>query len=359
MARLLAHQTAAKIADVKILIVGGTIFLGRRVVEAAVARGHQVTTFTRGRHKDGMHPDVESLTGDRHGDVSSLRGRSWDAVVDTSGYVPGAVRRVLDALDCSRIEHYTFVSSVSVYPAYPLAGSDESAPVATITPEQLAAAEEMATGARPSARTYGEMYGALKALCEQAVEERMPGKAFNVRPGLIVGPYDYSDRFTYWVRRTARGGHVLAPGRPDRRVRVIDARDLAEWMIRMAESRLTGVWNATGAEDGLTFGRMLGTCRTVSGSDAQFSWTDEKYLLDRHVQPWSDLPLWIPAEDNGIFEVRNDKAIAAGLTFRPLDDTVRDTLRWDSARLRDEAMKAGISADREQELLTHAPHPAH
>jgi 2'-hydroxyisoflavone reductase len=344
---------------VKILIVGGTIFLGRRLVEAALARGHEITTFSRGRHNPGIHPNVEALMGDRNGDVSALRGRHWDAVIDTCGYVPGSVSRILDALDRDRVVHYTFVSSVSVYAELRAAGSDESEPVATITAEQLKEAEQVPTGARATARTYGAMYGALKALCERAVERSMPGRVMNVRPGLIVGPDDYSDRFTYWVRRVAQGGEVLAPGRPERRVRVIDARDLAEWLIRMAEARTAGVFNATGAEDQLTFGGMLEACRTVSGSNARFRWVGERHLLDNGVQPWAELPLWIPEVNNGIFEIRNDKAIAAGLTFRPLADTVRDTLTWDSSRSHDEPMKAGLAREREHALLNHAPHPAH
>jgi 2'-hydroxyisoflavone reductase len=352
-------STAAKIAGVKVLIIGGTIFLGPRLVEAALQRGHHVTTFSRGRHAGNVHAGVEVLKGDRNVDVSALRGRTWDAVIDTCGYVPGSIDRILDAVDYENLPHYTFVSSVSVYADFPVGGCDERHPVATITPEQLREAEEMTTGARASARTYGEMYGALKALCEQAAEHRMPGRVLNVRPGLIVGAHDYTDRFTYWVRRTAHGGTILAPGRPRRRVRVIDARDLAEWIVRVVDARAAGIFNATGAEDGLTFGAMLDAGRSVSASDARITWVDEQYLLDKGVQPWSELPLWMPEEHNGIFEVRNDRAIAHGLTFRPLSDTVRDTLAWDTARRQDEPLKAGLSRERERELLTHAPHPAH
>jgi 2'-hydroxyisoflavone reductase len=344
---------------VNVLIIGGGIFLGRRLVEAAVARAHRVTIFNRGLHNAAIPANIETLKGDRNGDLSMLRGRSWDAVIDTCGYVPGSVVRVLNAIDRDRVDHYTFVSSVSVYADFPTGGSDEDAPVAAITPEQAAEAEEVATGVRATARTYGEMYGALKALCEHAAEQKMPGRVLNVRPGLIVGAYDYSDRFTYWVRRVGAGGEMLAPGRPERRVRVIDARDLAEWILRMAEARTAGIFNATGAEDGLSFGTMLEACRRVSQSDARFTWLAENYLLDSGVQPWSELPLWIPEKHNGIFEVRNDKAIACGLTFRPLADTIGDTLEWDRSRSRNDAMKAGLSRDREQELLTHAPHPSH
>ena len=342
----------------KVLIVGGGIFLGRRLVEAAVVRGHTVTTFSRGLHTPGPRDEVEALKGDRNGDVDALRGRSWDAVIDTCGYVPGGVTRVLDAIGSDRLAHYTFVSSVSVYAEYPAAGIDERSPVATITSEQLAAAEEIAAGIHASARTYGEMYGALKALCEQAADKRMPGRVLNVRPGLIVGPDDYSDRFPYWVRRVAEGGEVLAPGRPDRRVRVIDASDLARWIVEMAERQTAGIFNATGAEDGLTFERMLETVRDVSASDARFTWVAETDLLNHGVQPWSELPLWLPDSDNGIFEARNDKAIAAGLTFRPLEITVRNTLEWDRRRSRDQPLKAGLSRDRERRLLNDAPHPA-
>ena len=341
------------------LIIGGTLFLGRRLVEAALARGHHVTTFTRGRHNPGIHADVEALKGDRNSEVSALNGRLWDAVIDTCGYVPVGVTRVIDATGRERLPHYTFISSVSAYAEHPRTGGDEHTPLATLTADQLKEAEEMATGARATARTYGELYGALKAACERAAEERMPGRVLHVRPGLIVGPYDYSDRFTYWVRRVAGGGDLLAPGLPERRVRVIDARDLAEWIVRMAEDQTPGVFNATGAEDGLTFGRMLDVCRTVSGSDARFRWMNDADLLDRGVQPWSELPLWIPDAANGIFEVRNDKAIAKGLTFRPLETTVRDTLEWDRHRPMDETMKAGLPREREWALLNDAPYPAH
>ncbi len=335
----------------KVLIVGGTIFLGRRLVEAAIARGHEVTTFTRGLHPGDAESRVESLTGDRNGDLSALRGRHWDAVIDTCGYVPGSVKRVMDAIDRDRTRHYTFISSVSVYAKYPPAGTDERGELATITADRLEEAEGIAAGERPMARTYGEAYGALKVLCEQAAEDAMPGRVLNVRPGLIVGPHDYMDRFTYWVKRVARGGDVLAPGRPQRRVRVIDARDLAEWIVRMAEKAEGGVFNASGAEDGLTMEGMLEVSRTVSGSDARFVWVPDRMLLEHGVEPWGEMPLWIPDTDNGIFEVRNDKAVAAGLTFRSLADTIADTLRWDRTRSHDQPLRAGLIADRERELL--------
>ena len=200
------------------------------------------------------------------------------------------------------------------------------------------------------------MYGALKALCERAAEEAMPGRVLSIRAGLIVGSYDYSDRFTYWVQHVAQGGEVLAPGRPSRRVRVIDARDLAEWIIRMAEKRQTGIYNATGAEDGLTMERLLKECRSVSGSDATFIWASEKFLFEQEVDAWREMPLWIPEEYNGIFLVNNDKAIAAGLTFRPLSDTVKDTLIWNATRPTDVERRAGLKPERERELLKSLAH---
>ncbi|HVF87768.1 MAG TPA: NAD-dependent epimerase/dehydratase family protein [Pyrinomonadaceae bacterium] len=334
----------------KILIIGGTIFLGRHLIEAALARGHQVTIFNRGQHNPDLYPEIEKLRGDRSGDLTALRGRRWDAVIDTCGYVPGVVLKSAELL-ADAVEHYTFISSCSVYANFDLAGTDENAPVKTITSEQLHEAEKIETGERATALIYGEMYGALKALCERAAEEAMPGRVLNVRAGLLVGAHDYSDRFTYWVRRVAEGGEVLAPGRPERRVRVIDVRDLAEWIVRIAETRQTGVFNATGAEDDLTMERLLGECRTVSGSDARFTWASEKVLLEQKVEAWSEMPLWLPEEYNGIFAVKNDKAIAAGLTLRPLADTISDTLAWDAARSPKAERRAGLKQERERQLL--------
>jgi 2'-hydroxyisoflavone reductase len=264
--------------------------------------------------------------------------------------VPGVVRKSAELL-ASAVDHYTFISSCSVYASFDLAGTDESAPVSTITPEQVDEAEKVDTGERATALTYGKMYGALKALCERTAEEALPGRVLNVRAGLLVGPHDYSDRFTYWVNRVAQGGEVLAPGEPGRRVRVLDARDLAEWIVRMAETRQTGIYNATGAEDGMTMGRLLEECQTVSGSNATFTWANEKYLRDQNVSAWSEMPLWIPEEYNGIFLVNNDKAITAGLTFRPLADTIKDTLTWDTTRSSSMERRAGLNTERERELL--------
>jgi 2'-hydroxyisoflavone reductase len=331
----------------KLLILGGTIFLGRYLVEAALERGHEVTLFNRGQHNPELFPHAEKLHGDRDGGLDVLRGRTWDAVVDTSGYLPGVVRASADLL-ADAVEHYTFISSISVYAHFRTVGIDENAPVGTLDDPTI---EEIT----------GESYGPLKALCEQAVEQALPGRTLVVRPGLIVGPHDYSDRFTYWARRAAQGGEVLAPAHPDWHTQIIDVRDLAEWTLRMVEQQQIGVYNATGPEYELTFGRLLDTSRAVSGSDARFTWVSEPFLLEQEVAPWSELPLWIPQSDPdmvGFSDVNCAKAIAAGLVFRDLAATVRDTLAWDATRTdaaeppaRALQPRAGLAPEREQELL--------
>ena len=330
-----------------LLILGGTIFLGRYLVEAALAHGHQVTLFNRGQHNSELFPAVEKLHGDRDGGLDVLRGRRWDAVVDTSGYVPRVVRASAELL-ADAVDHYTFISSISVYPHFRSMGLDERAPVGTLDDPTV---EEVT----------GESYGPLKALCEQAVGQWLPGRTLVVRPGLIVGPHDYSDRFTYWVRRVAQGGELLAPAHPDWHTQIIDVRDLAEWTLHMIEQRQTGVYNATGPEYDLTFGQLLDTCRIVSDSAARFTWVSETFLLENEVTPWSELPLWIPQSDPdmlGFSDISCAKAIAAGLVFRDLAATVRDTLGWDATRAdtteppaRALQPRAGLAPEREVELL--------
>lgn len=299
----------------KILILGGTLFLGRALTDAALERGHEVTLFNRGRHAGGSFPGVETLIGDRDGRLDALRGRSWDAVVDTSGYVPRLVRASAELL-AARVERYVFISSVSVYADFsrPI---DEGSPLAAMPEESV----EEVTGAS---------YGPLKVLSERALEEVLPGRALIIRPGVIVGPYDPTVRFSYWTARIARGGEVLAPGDPGTPVQIIDARDLAEWIVRMIEAGEAGVFNASG-RSGLTMGEMLETCRSASGSDARFTWMDESFLGERGVLPWAHLPLWMPPSVGTreyFLRIDSDRALAAGLTFRPLSETVSDTLAW-------------------------------
>lgn len=325
-----------------ILILGGTMFLGRALVEAAQARGHRVTLFNRGRTNPELYPEVEKLHGDRKTDLSLLSGRRWDAVIDTSGYQPGDVRASTGLL-ANAVEQYIFISSISVFADFREIGMDENAPLAQL-PE----------GTDPDAPVTGETYGALKALCEQAAEESMPGRVLVIRPGLIVGPHDPTDRFTYWPCRVAQGGEVLAPDKPQLPTQFIDARDLAEWTVRMVENRQLGIYNATGPAAPLPMGDLLEACRQASSSDAHFTWVNEAFLLKNQVQPWSQLPLWLPEsspEYAGMQQVSIRKALAAGLTFRPLEDTIRDTLAWASNRPKDHTWRAGLSREQETALL--------
>lgn len=324
----------------RILILGGTVFLGRALVEAALARGHNLTLFNRGKSNPDLLPHVEQLHGDRATDLHPLQGRYWDAVIDTCGYVPRIVRLSAEGL-APAAGHYTFISSLSVYADTSQPGVDESAPVGTLNDETV----EQVTG---------ETYGPLKALCERAVEQSMPGRALIIRPGLIVGPYDPTDRFTYWPHRVAQGGEVLAPGRPARPIQFIDVRDLAEWTLSMVEANQTGVYNADGPAQPLPMDVLLNTCRAVSGSDARFTWVSEDFLAGQKVEGWSQMPLWVPESDPsnaGFFAFDNRKALAAGLDFRPLAETVRATLEWDAMRPNDHAWRAGIPREREAELL--------
>jgi len=328
----------------KLLILGGTRFLGRHVVTSAEARGHEVTLFNRGN----FATEVESIRGDRHTELHKLQGRRWDAVVDTSGHLPRAVRGAAEVLG-DQVERYVFISTQNVYKDVSVPGIDETYPLRSLTSEQLERANSIDTSGQPS---YGELYGGLKALCEQAAEDVMPDRVLIIRPGLIVGPYDYTDRFTYWPVRVARGGEVLAPGRPERFIQFIDVRDLAEWTISMIERKATGAYNAAGVPNSLTMENLLDECRSVSGSEAQFTWISEDFLLQENVAAWSELPLWLPEEAaphlKGFMFVSPDKAINAGLNFRPLRDTIRDTLTTNRTN---DNLQAGLDRDKERALL--------
>jgi 2'-hydroxyisoflavone reductase len=325
----------------KLLILGGTMFLGRHLVPAALARGHQITLFNRGKTNPDLYPEVEKIHGDRKVSLEPLAGRRFDAVIDTCGYVPRVAGMAAHALSGS-VDHYTFISSISVYADVRTRGQDEDAPLAVLTDE---ATEEVT----------GETYGGLKALCERAVSAAMPGRTLVIRPGLISGPHDPTDRFTYWPVRVARGGEVLAPGPPDASTQHIDVRDLAEWTIRAIESRSIGVFNATGPDYPLTWKEILDTCRRVSGSDATFTWVSAEFLAERGVAPWSEIPLWVQAEDQGMLDVNVRRAIAAGLTFRPLAVTVKDTLDWHATRPAPagaaKPLRSGLAPEREAEVL--------
>jgi 2'-hydroxyisoflavone reductase len=321
---------------VQVLVLGGTRFVGRHIVEAALAAGHEPTVFHRGQTGADLFPNVEHVHGDRDGDLSALEGRAWDAAIDVSGYLPRLVRASARLL-AGAVGHATFVSSVSVFADEQAMGQDETAPLLELED--------------PETEDVEAHYGGLKVRCEHEMEAAFPGRALIVRPGLVAGPHDPTDRFTYWVRRVARGGRVLAPDAPDVRIQLIDARDLGRWIVEMAERQATGTYVATGPASPLTLGEVMTACRRVSGSDATFTWLPQDFLLEAGVQPWSEVPLWLPAPDNGLLWMDVRKAIAAGLTFRPLEETVRDTLAWDS-EVPDRPLGAGLPADREAVLLS-------
>ncbi len=316
----------------RILILGGTQFLGRAVVEAALVRGHDVSLFNRGQTRPELFPDVDKLRGDRDGDLTALRGQRFDAVVDTSGYVPRIVRATLEAL--GDVEHYTFVSSISVY-ADLSTPADEEAPVA-----QLQEATE---------NFRSEAYGALKALCEDAVLERHPD-ALIVRPGLIVGPWDPTGRFTYWPERLAKGGQVLAPAPSGAAAQVIDVRDLADWIVGSVERRLAGTFNATAPPT--TIGEVIETCRRVARPDAEIVWVDSEFLVEQHVEEWMELPLWLsdPAY-RSMQQTLVARASAEGLRPRPLEETVRDTLAWVRSGAAPSDAPAGLDPVKERSVL--------
>ncbi|TAK12296.1 MAG: NAD-dependent epimerase/dehydratase family protein [Anaerolineae bacterium] len=313
-----------------LLILGGTQFVGRHITEAALQRGHTVTLFNRGKTNADLFPDVEKIHGDRSNpnDLKPLAGRAWDAVIDVNGYLPRQVRQMLAALD-GRGGHYVYISSISVYADFsqPM---DEDSPLAELADP---ATEEITN----------ETYGALKAACERA----LPEGAAIVRPSYIVGPHDHTDRFTYWPLRVARGGQMLTPP-PNEAVTLVDARDLAAFTLKLTEERKGGVYNATQT---VSFGEVLETSRRLSGSDAEFITISEQIAKDRGVLG-RGLPVWNPGpEEAGVNAIVSRRAAAAGLVFRPLADTIRDTLAWAKSRPADYVLKAGLTTEQEAALL--------
>ncbi len=346
----------------KILVLGGTKFVGRAFVAAARARGHELTLFNRGLQDPLAWPGLEQVRGDRtkgegEGGFGPLAGRRFDAVIDTAAYLPRDVAAAT-AFFAPRADAYVLVSSISVNAEHATAGANEGAPVGRLTPEQeQEVAALSAEGPIPAAK-LGPFYGPLKALCEEAAERGFPGRALVVRPGLVVGPHDNTDRFTYWPARLMRGGTVLAPGRPERPVQFIDVRDLAEWMVRAVEDRRAGVYLATGPALRLAFGDVLDACARVAARRgapaATLRWVEDATLLAKGVGPWVELPLWIPesaADMAGLMQADAAKAIAAGMTFRPLEETIEATLDWDQARPADAPRLAGLAAAKEAEIL--------
>jgi 2'-hydroxyisoflavone reductase len=319
-----------------ILLIGGPRFLGRALIDASLAAGHRVTMFNRGQTNPALYPQVERLLGNRDGELDALRGRRWDAVIDTCGYTPRVVQQAAELLAPS-VGRYVFISTISVY-AEPLApGAGEDAPLAQLADPEIK-------------EITGESYGGLKARCERVVQEIYGRRSLIIRPGLIVGPHDPTNRFTYWVTRIAAGGHVLAPDDRAAPVQVIDVRDLAEWTVHLVEEGAGGVYNATGPAAPLTLEATLAACRAATGSDAEFVWVAPQFLLDQGVAPWTEVPLWV-AGDDALNQVSIARALAQGLTFRPLEDTIAATLAWARTQPADDQPRAGLSRARELELL--------
>ena len=333
----------------RILILGGTGFIGPHEVRYALARGHKLTLFNRGKHPKEWPGEVEELTGDRNtGDLKSLAGREWDVCIDNPTTLPMWVRDAGKVLQ-GKVGRYIFISTVSAYAANDKPDEDETAPLAEYKGKD-AMAETI-----ESFHANMELYGPLKALSEKEAEKWFPKRTTVIRPGLIAGPGDETDRFTYWPVRLARGGATLAPGDGQDAVQFIDARDIAEWIVRMAESGQTGIFNATGPQTPLTMGGMLKGIGDAVHSSADLRWAPTDFLDKNNVQAWSDMPVWIPGQgDSAGFAHRNvHKAQKAGLTYRPLGTTAVDTLEWFRSQPaeRQAKLKAGLAPERERELL--------
>ncbi|MGZ4152655.1 MAG: NAD-dependent epimerase/dehydratase family protein [Actinomycetota bacterium] len=321
----------------RLLVLGGTGFVGRAFVEAALGAGHEVTLFNRGQRDPGAFPGAEHVTGDRERDLSPLDGRTWDAVFDASCYVPRIARLSARTL-AGRVGVYGFVSSLSVYSGERTSDQDESAPVGTIEDPANEVIDE---------RTYGP----LKVLAEREVQEVFGDEALIERPGFIVGPHDTIDRMPWWLRRVARGGTVAAPSSPDYPLQLIDARDIGVWTLAMIEAGRGGVFNLCGPERPLRYGELLETIKRVTRSDAEFVWLPESFLAEEGVDPNEEpFPYWLGPASESAPTFSNRRALDAGLTFHPLEQTIRDEVAWDAARPQ-EPLDRGIDADRERALL--------
>jgi 2'-hydroxyisoflavone reductase len=331
----------------KLLILGGTQFVGLHITQSAIARGHEVTLFNRG--SKNPFPNLETIIGDRDPKIGDgltgleaavKAGRTWDAVIDVNGYVPRIVRASSELLE-SAVKRYVFISSVSVYANLSQPSADENATLIELEDKTTENLE-------------GLNYGGLKVLCERVIEELFSSRSTVIRPGLVVGPDDHTDRFTYWPVRVAKGGEIIAPDVPDAPVQFIDARDLADFTLHASESNTGGTFHATGPT--MTMKTMLETCKTVTSEDANIHYLEGKFLLEHNVNPWmgpESLPLWVgnDPDEAGFLQINVNKALEAGLKIRPLEQTVRDTLEWANNRGSDHEWKSGLTAAREKQLL--------
>jgi 2'-hydroxyisoflavone reductase len=330
----------------KTLVLGGTRFVGRTIVERALVLGHDVTIFNRGRTNAGLFPDIENIVGDRNNGLAGLTGRSFDAVIDTSAYFPRQVSLVIETLG-NGIGHYTFLSSVSAYADHNEPGADERAALATVSD--------------PEVEELGSSYGGFKALCERELDAALPGRAHHVRAGLIAGPYDTTNRFGYWVDRLASAKRVLVPEPPDQPVQLIDVRDLAAWILGAAAAGVVGAFNATGPS--LSIRHVLDAIMRAVDSRPKLEWVAEDFLIEHGVEPWTDLPLWLPPRSvpshRGFMQRSNARATNLGLMTRPVEETADATLEWlrsrsEGAEPRDYGnplAAAGLAPAREQQLL--------
>ena len=340
---------AQAVKPLRILILGGTGFTGPFQVRYALSRGHKVTVFNRGKTHPGELPkEAEQLIGDRNGQLDALKGRQWDVVIDIPTTLPVWVRDAAQILK-GNVERYVFISTTSVYSDNSQPGMDESGPLARYKGVD-AMKETQATLRR------FPLYSPLKVLSEKEAEKWFPGKTLIIRPGLIVGPGDETDRFTYWPVRLDRGGEILCPGDPKTDlVQFIDARDLAEWTIRMVEQETTGIFNALGPKSKLTMGELLDSIKTVTTSESRFTWVDTDFLLSHEVSPWNDMPVWVAPRgpEQGFSMLSNKRALKKGLTFRPIPDTAKATLEWFRRQPpeRQARLRSGISPERETEVL--------
>ena len=335
-----------KIKPLKILVLGGTRFIGLHMTALALERGHTLTFFNRGKTKADRFPEVERIKGDRNGEIDGLRNREWDVVIDNSGYVPRHVRLSAELL-APRIRQYVFTSSISVYTDFSVP-RDEKSPVGKLADETVE-------------KVDGETYGPLKALCEQAVEKALPGRTTIIRPGLIVGPDDNTDRFTWWPARAARGGEFIAPGAAADPFQIIDARDLAAFTINAVERNFTGTYNLVSNVNDFKFGQLTDACIAAANLQAKpadaprATWITAEFLEEQKVEPWSEMPVWLPAkgEEAAFAGTSNTAALARGLKISPLKKTVDDTLAWHLARPVEERdkLKAGIAPDKEAAVL--------
>lgn len=346
LSALAASNKPAK--SLRILILGGTGFTGPFQVKYALSRGHKVTVFNRGRTHPGELPnDVEQLLGDRNGKLEALKGRTWDVCIDNPTSLPIWVRDAAQILQ-GNVGRYVFISTISVYADTSKLGQDETAPLIKYT-----GADAMKETRETMRAGNFALYGPLKALAEAEAEKWFPGKTLVIRPGYIVGPGDESDRFTYWPVRVERGGEVLAPGTSADPVQIIDARDLAEWTIRMVEEGTVGAFNAVGPKSKLTMGRMLDEMKKTTKSNAKFTWVDSDFLASQKIR--DEMPIWTsPNGPEAAYDQMNiQKAVHHGLTFRPLAETTRATLEWFRKQTaeRQAKMRAGLTPEREAEVL--------